>query len=451
MICRTCRGCGLCPDQMKDNRNLCVETAGKQSGKIQPDENIPGNFIGIAFDIGTTTVACSCYRLFNGEILFSFGEANSQIIYGSDVVSRISFCLNEKGLNILNKKITEQIEKMTARCVAQVSSIFFEKRWGRPELKKIFVAGNTAMESIFAGKSVAGLASFPFSMGDRLGRFFDVASIFGASDFIPQDCTVYLAPCIGPFAGGDCFCSMIAAGFIENDGRTKFLADVGTNCEMCVKDGVTGKVFCTSTAAGPAFEGFGIECGAAASEGCIVEVKIKQDEISYKVIGGGEATKISGTGIISAVAGFLENGIIDGTGAFVHEECEKFHISDKVYLSQKDIRNFQTAKASVFCGLKILSKKIESSGTCVLFLSGGFGTSINPDDAVKVRMIPEKLCGDIHSIGNSSLTGISMLMLDEGLRIKGEQLFDSCTVVDLAQEKDFQESFLSSIDFQGQG
>lgn len=444
MICNECSNCGLCPGNRIYSTDLNVQLKKQVFGKFNCNSSLSSNDVGIAFDLGTTTIACSLLSLSTGEELLSFGEVNKQIEFGIDVVSRISYAISNKEFEQLHLIILKQLEQMINRAMQLCQVKFTFLRKGRAKLCEISVAGNTTMQSFLAGVSVENLACYPFNLESSFGFEISSLEVFG-TDF-PFECSIYFAPVISAFIGGDIVCAMIASGFLCEDKKTKFLVDVGTNCEMCVKDVGSNKIICTSTSAGPAFEGFGIECGDTAGKGSVVKIQIKNNEILCKVLGGGLAKKISGTGILSIISEFLKNDFIEKDGKFKNNE-DKIYLNKELYISQKDIRQFQLAKGSVFCGLKILSKEIKKNKEVQLFLAGGFGTSLDINDAVNVKMIPKELSFNVYGIGNASLAGASMLLVDKNLRTPAENLAKKSILIDLSQEKNFQNEFIQSLDF----
>lgn len=446
MICRECTHCGLCSGDTKKAEELKVLVAGKGIAACSCDSAVPGNFIGIAFDVGTTTIACRTIFLSTGEEICSFGEKNLQAEFGSDVVSRISFSMTEGGFEKLHATVVSQVESMISRAMLISQNVCSARRIGRCVLCGISVAGNTVMESLLAGISVASLASFPFDLNSTFGFEIKASQIFSGLLPVPSECPVYFAPAAGAFIGGDIVCSMLVAGFHQESDFTRFIADIGTNCEICVRDGNLGKIYCTSTSAGPAFEGFGIECGSPACRGAVVKVRIKDGSIQCVVAGGGKPESVSGTGLVSAVSEMLANGIVARDGSFVDGQMEKFSLSDMVFISQNDIRNFQLAKGAVYSGLEILSSHADLKRTR-LFLAGGFGTELDILEAASVRMIPQEMCSDVVSLGNASLYGASMLLLDSGLKEKACSLAKDCIVIDMSRLETFQQTFINSLNF----
>lgn len=402
------------------------------------------NFVGIAFDIGTTSIAANLFTLKDGILVSSAGEENCHVEFGSDVVSRISFSSSPSGLEKLHKSILSQIEKISKKLILSSQNFFVENRRGRAVLKRIVISGNTAMESFVLGISAVSLAQFPFSLPSKFGFSLQANELWNF-ETIPPDCDFYFAPAVESFVGGDTVCAMIACGFLEKD-KNKFLADIGTNCELCVYSADSNKIFCASTSAGPAFEGYGIECGIPAQEGAIAKVEILENKkIKSYVLGNGKAIGICGTGILSAVSEFLKSGIIDSFGSFVSER-EKIILKNEIYICQKDIRNFQLAKSAVLTGLEILSEKSGcKSGT--LYLAGGFGSLLDIKDACAVKMIPSFLSEKTFAAGNTSLCGASILLLNLGLRKSACELAEKSVHVDLAQDKSFENLYIKNLNF----
>lgn len=446
MICRRCTHCGLCPGDGSVKEGLIVQTESRNADLVLCPDGFAGNAVGLALDIGTTTVACRAYALSDGMLLCSFGEKNPQVAYGNDVITRISFSMKTDGLKKLNSAIVTCVREMISRAMLVSQGILAEKRRGRAELKKIVVAGNTVMESLFNGTSVSSLACYPFIPESKFGVEIDAEKIFG-SEFFAGSCKVYIAPAAAAFIGGDMICAMIASGFHSESPQTRFLADLGTNCEMCVTDPKSNRILCASAAAGPAFEGFGIDCGSSACRGAIAKVQFKNGKPDASVIGGGEASSISGTGLVSAVSAFLDEGILNKDGSFRDENMDRIYLSGKVWISRRDVRNFQLAKGAVCCGLKMLAQSGIEMKDPVLHLAGGFGTSLVPDDAIKTRMIPDFFEGKVVSVGNGALQGASMLLLDENFRKAAEKTALDCIVLDLASNENFQNEYMNALGF----
>lgn len=462
MICKVCRHCGLCEGDgtVRQNSSIVIEQSDSAFDKMMREASptkvsddagntFSLNDIGIAFDIGTTTIAAAAYTLCDAKKILSCGEENLQIQFGSDVIARISFASTPEGFDALHKTVIIQLNHLVQKIMRDVEASFSSQRKGRASLKKIVIAGNTAMESFAAGVPVNGLAMFPFSAGSTFGYGVKGSVLFNERSAVPADAEIYFAPIVSAFVGGDCVCAMSACGFgnEQNDGRSMILADVGTNCEMCLYDGQTKQIFCTSSAAGPAFEGQGISCGMTATEGAIADVRVEK-EIAVRTIGGGEPKGICGTGLMSAIASFYKAGMIDSTGAIANGDEAISIVTDKIQITQRDIRNFQLAKAAVASGIETLLERSESQAENVqLFLAGGFGTALNPDDAKQIGMIPRSLGGSTVGVGNASLAGAALVLLSNQCRDRAERIAKQAQSVDLAQNASFQKRYIDALNF----
>jgi uncharacterized 2Fe-2S/4Fe-4S cluster protein (DUF4445 family) len=431
---------------------LCDDTA-------QPSD------IGIAFDIGTTTIAAVAYRLCDAQKLASCGEQNLQSTFGTDVIARISFAATDVGFQTLHQTVLIQLNKMIKQLLLEINVRFLSERRGNALLKKIVIAGNTAMESFAAGVSVQGLATFPFTSGSKFGFTVPAKKLFNEKSVVPPDAEIYFAPVVSAFVGGDTVCAMIATDFGEQT-QPLFLADVGTNCEMALYNPQTGSILCTSSAAGPAFEGQTISCGMAATEGAIAAVHVERTggngaqskmtptaecKVTCSVIGGGEAKGICGTGLLSACAAFLKEKVVDENGTFADGSAEIVLAENKadakkIVLTQKDIRNFQLAKAAVQSGLEVLMETVDTKNA-KLFLAGGFGTALNSDDAKIVGMIPLSFKGTVVGVGNASLAGATLVLLSKEMREQTKKIASLAQTIDLAQDATFHSRYINALNF----
>lgn len=445
MICKSCRHCGLCSG-FAPGGTISISSELCRKNPFSCDSSLPPNHIGIAVDIGTTSIAAGAYTLRDGKPAGFAGQPNAQIPFGADVVSRISYSMEPGGLERLHGAVIRQIESLCRKLVMESHERFLSRRQGRAELKRIVLAGNTAMECFALGISAAPLAQFPFSLPSEFGFSVEAERLFG-SDSPLCGADVYFAPAVQSFVGGDTFCSMAACGFFDSGGTSRFLADIGTNCELCVYSAASKEIVCTSTSAGPAFEGYGIECGIPSQEGAVYKVQLDGGKIKCFAAGGPEIRPrgMCGTGLVSAAASLYKGGLIDGSGAFSRGE-EKIVLADGIYLTQKDIRNFQLAKSAVASALCILSEEAScTSGT--MYLAGGFGMFLDAQDAIDVGMIPQFLSVSPVSAGNASLCGASLLLLDKKLCRDALSLARSVRHIDLAQNRSFEKLFLQNLNF----
>lgn len=378
---------------------MMIELPDTGSERVLTDHvNIPegGEGFGLAVDIGTTTVAVYLYDLKTGCCLGKKGAMNAQRAYGADVISRISYADCEEGLNALKAAIREQICSLAGELCSDLTKITY-----------ISVAGNTVMEHLFAGLDPTSIGVAPFTPLSLFGEEYP------ASDFLEgfnANCRLYICPAVAGYVGGDITAGLLSSGAFESEKEVLFI-DVGTNGEMGMgsSDGFT----CCATAAGPAFEGAEIECGSMAKDGAINTVS---SDLSYTVLGERDAESICGSGLIDAVAALLKNEIVDETG---YIEDETYSFSDKVYISQKDIRNIQLAKAAIRAGIETLLKKRDRSYGDVneVLIAGGFGAYMNIKSACTIGLLPPALEKKTRFVGNSAGKGAALALTEEGRKI----------------------------------
>lgn len=455
--------------------------------------------LGIAVDIGTTTIAVSVWALSRRKHLVTVAEKNNQVRYGYDIIRRISFAIRppltgsssvvETGHSALHYCIISQLEKMFSKAVLEAGSRL--PRGYQPRVTQLVITGNTTMLSFLAATSVNNMAAAPFTPASlfdtvttwekiRNGTVYphctvldkptpELLQIFNSSVIAP-DTEVYLPPCIGAFIGADTVCAMISAGFpvpdAKNDPSTLrpweskvkaplLLADIGTNSELCLyvpdSEGKKGKILCTSAASGPAFEGANISCGMPSIEGAIDKITYLHDKLNCHTIGDKNPKGLCGTGLISAAAVMLKNKYIDKAGIIIREKSKLgdgtscIELTPAVYLSQQDIRNLQLAKSAVKTGLEFLLEHTEE--TPVFCIAGGFGSKINLEEATYIGLLPAQLEKRTIQLGNASLSGASALLFSNVLREKARAIAKKSVQINLAGIPEFQQRFLKGIDF----
>ena len=401
--------------------------------KSHDSENRRAGF-GAAVDLGTTTVALKLFRLSDGTCIGSISRWNCQKSYGADVITRISYCMdNEDGLNLLSSIIRSQIISML-KDVCNTHGIAV------CDVKEIFLAGNTVMQHIFAGISPVSIASAPFK---PLSLFEDTASSI-ILDKIP----VFMAPCVAGYVGGDITSGILSIGMNKKNEKSLFI-DVGTNGEMAI--GNSGGFTSCAVASGPAFEGAGIECGMPAAHGAVNKVDICDGRLVFDVLGGIEPKGICGSGILDLVSCLLQLGYIDESGYLEENENGEqiFYLADNVFISQRDIRQIQLAKAAVAAGIKILlkSENLDYSDIDCLYLAGGFGNRLRPESAIRIGMLPPEMSGKIKAAGNTSLSGAELCLLSSSFRNELSEIKNKCKYIELSSSAAFSECFVDEMIF----
>jgi len=351
----------------------------------------------LALDIGTTTLVCSLLDGSGKELALS-AAPNPQAPYGADVVTRIRAAMAGKRED-LTALLRRSLEALALECCGKAAV-------APEEVTTVSAVGNPCMRQLFLGMDVENLARLPFS------RAVSVPETRPCGDCLPcfSGAELVLAPDIGPFVGTDTLGCILSAGLHEKEELT-LLADIGTNGELVL--GNKEKLICCATAAGPALEGAGIRFGMTAQKGAIHRVWAEAGSMKCSVIGGGAAEGICGSGLIDAVATALTLGLIDRRGRILNEE-KIIPLTEKVFLTQEDIRAFQLAKGAIQAGVRVLAKSlgVRSEDIQQVLLAGGFGSFLDPDKACRVGLLPEEFRGKTLAIGNAALAGAKILGLE---------------------------------------
>ena len=382
---------------------------------------------GVALDIGTTTLAFALVDLATGEELEKYGVLNRQGGYGADVLSRIAAADQGKAPQ-LQASILEQTR--------EALSHFCEKR-GIARLKRLAVCGNTTMLHFFLGEDARGIGQYPFR-----AKFLHTVRKAGEVLGLAVDEVVVL-PSVAAYFGAD---AVVGGLVCDVESGVNLLADIGTNGEMLLHAG--GKFLATSTAAGPCFEGANIECGTGGVVGAIDSVSLQGGSVAYTVIGGKEATGICGAGLIDAIAWMVRTGQIDETGAFA-DAGGKFRISERVYVSQADVRAFQLAKSAICAGLRVL---LDTAGVTFeklehLYVAGGLGFYLDIANALEVGLFPKELADKIVVVGNTALAGTKQCLCSESRIAQAERLAAEAEYIDLSASPRFMEEYIENMNF----
>jgi uncharacterized 2Fe-2S/4Fe-4S cluster protein (DUF4445 family) len=354
--------------------------------------------LGIAIDLGTTTLVAQLVDLQNGHVLAVRTALNAQAKHGADIMSRVEFAVSENGHRELMQMIRHQLGELAQDLLAAA---------GGPDrpVTSVVIVGNTVMHHLFCGLTVEPLSQFPF---ETLSPGLRVLSSEELEWELPGRPAVHFLPCLGGFVGSDILAGVLATRMLESKDLMA-LIDLGTNGELVV--GTGERMLCASTAAGPAFEGARISMGMRAATGAISEVRVQNGKLVFSVLGDGEARGICGSGLVDAVAAGLDLGRIKPSGRFT--QGETMDLVDGVSLNQWDIRELQLAKGAIAAGLEIL---LEEWGATLhdlktVYLAGAFGNYINQTSAKRIGLLDfpsEKIAPS----GNTALLGAKLALFD---------------------------------------
>lgn len=408
--------------------------------------------LGAAVDIGTTTVVAHLYDRADGRLLGTKSGLNCQRAFGADVISRIQYALDHPdGLARLTGAIRAQLHGFLAELCAEAGR-------DMEELSAVTVAANTVMEHIYAGLSPASIAAAPFT---PLSLFGESAS--GERFGLDERIQVYLAPAVAGYVGGDITAGLLASGAYRAERPVLFL-DIGTNGEMALGSAPTG-FLCCAAAAGPAFEGAAISQGMAAADGAVSRAELVDGAVRVHVLGGGAAKGVCGSGLVDALAVMLDLGAVDATGRLLpaDEAPEKalpwleedngggvrFRLTDGVYLTERDVRQLQLAKAAIAAGIRTLLDEagLAEEDVAALYLAGGFGNYIRRESAAAIGLLPASMLERIVSVGNSAGQGAAAVLLSDRARSDLTGLSARCRYIELSGHRSFHDHFIDCMMF----
>ncbi len=390
-----------------------------------------GQFV-IAIDIGTTTVAAILVDRTRGEPVGRVAEANLQRSWGADVIARIEHAISKRAsAQSMQSLIQTQLERMILVLCAD---------HGLADAPPVFVCGNTAMLHLLEGEDVSGLARMPFRpvfLDSRITRL--------GQRRIPAR----LCASLSAFVGSDITAGLFACGLDGEVNTPRFLIDIGTNGEMALV--LPGRILVTATAAGPAFEGENIACGSSAIPGAIDHVWIEDGAIRFSSLDSENtrSASICGSGLLDLIASLRQLEVIDEGGAFDGSEACFAFGEGLPYLTQGDVRQFQLAKGAIAAGIELLCRRagvaFKEVGT--IYLAGGFGSTLAPDSALAVGLLPAAFTDRIEVAGNTALNGTVSLGVDPALFDAVDRIRERVEVVDLAAEPGFGDVFAANMLF----
>lgn len=416
---------------------------------------------GIAFDLGTTTVVATLLDLSNGMPLAVASMLNMQQQFGADVISRISATmLDPEKLFTLQRLAHETLDQLAGE-VCEEAGV------ERTDVYQVALAGNATMVQIALGIDPEPLGVAPFILVAE--EFPDVKASELGLNLNPR-ARATLFPALGAYVGGDIVAGALASG-MDRDQRVRLFIDVGTNCEMIL--GNSEKLLATAAPAGPAFEAASIKCGMRAAPGAIEVVSIDLDGVTLGTIDSAPAIGICGSGLVDAVAELVKVGLLDESGRFVSDEIATgisptlaerlvtrgeervFMLTSgqpgekDVFLSQRDVRELQFAKAAISTGWAILLEDygIEQKDVQQVLLAGSFGSYLSAKNAKAIGLVPDIATTRILSAGNVAGEGAKMVLLSGSERNGARSLVNLVHYVELSEREDFNDRFVEELAF----
>ncbi|HZK27629.1 MAG TPA: ASKHA domain-containing protein [Thermoclostridium sp.] len=439
-----------------------VDTLGRITG-VESGNTVLKNY-GVAVDIGTTTLAAYLYDMNTGKNAAISSLLNPQKKHGADVISRIEYASKSKDnllemSQIIQNALNDLINELTISAGIKNADIY-----------AVTLSGNTTMLHLLLGIPSENIASAPF-VPVTLS-----ALILGSEELqldINPSGNLFVLPSVSAYVGSDTTSAVLSTGLHKRDGIS-LLVDIGTNGEIVI--GNNSFLYACSTAAGPAFEGANIACGMGGIEGAISSVCVMDDgNFEIKTIGEKHPIGICGSGLVDAVSCMLEIEILDETGRIVDSDemsdtAKKYGdriISinnqpafllvaasdtghgEQIYISQKDIRELQNAKAAIAAGISVLIKATKSEVTDIknVYLSGGFGNFISIESALNIGLLPKELSDRVTPVGNAAGAGAIYALMSE------EKLSQACDIarkiqyIELSSNVDFTNEYTENMFF----
>jgi uncharacterized 2Fe-2S/4Fe-4S cluster protein (DUF4445 family) len=419
----------------------------------------------LAYDLGTTTVVATLIDVGTGTPVAVASMLNKQQPFGADVISRISATmLDESALSRLNGLAAETLQEL-ADDVCEQAGI------EPTQVYEVALAGNATMTSLALGVDPAPLGVAPFILASQSYPELPAAEL-GLQLHPDAQATVF--PALGAYVGGDLVAGMLATG-MTRDRRLRLLIDVGTNCEVVL--GSADGVVCTAAPAGPAFEAAQIACGMRAADGAIEVVRLREGAVELDVIGDAEPAGICGSGLVDAAAELVRVGLLDASGRFVsEEEAERIDpqlatrltartdgtrvfvlswaagdgdVDGSVYLSQRDVRELQFAKAAIATGWRLLVEDlgIDEKEIQQVLLAGSFGSYLSPSSAIRIGLVPKLALTRIVAAGNVAGEGAKMALLSLQERHAAQAILDEVRYIELSDRPDFNDRFVEQLAF----
>ena len=457
----------LSKDELKDGWRLACQ-ASLIDGHIRVVLTTPGNIsvvvaskdqtisaesiicktrrLGVAVDLGTTTLAVQMIDLESGRIIAARGMLNPQTIIGPDLISRITYADKPGGLRELQRLIFSGVMEL-------IRGIIKEFSLSVDAVERLVLVGNSVMDHLFLGLSPHDLGVFPYRPV-RTGAVKLTADQLSIG--LPPHTEIYLPPLVAGFVGSDAVAGAMVLGFGHEKKKPRLLLDLGTNGEVLLEK--DGHCWCCSTAAGPAFEGDGVVDGIRAVPGALVSWSYSKGQFYLKTIDDSPVRGIAGSGLLSVIAQMRRLNIIrpDGRLASVdnwpeglmdmHNEKNGIWLSQErtVGLYPHDIRSFQLAKGAIRAAVEGVLKvsKTQPLEIDQLLLAGAMASYINPDDLLEIGLLPRIKSEKIVAVGNAAISGGTRLLTSESERDWVEEWVKQISYIELAGEKWFEDCFL---------
>lgn len=423
---------------------VCSDKIFRASNRYRRQRDVP---LGLAIDLGSTTVAAFLTMLDNGEVCAGSAALNQQTVYGADVISRLAAA----------RSSPQHVERLHKLALASINSAIDSLHLSdalRARIERVVVVGNVGMHHLLLKLPVETLAVIPFQPHNK-GAVRDAAALMGG--IFPSGAQVSLPPLIGGFVGSDSLACLAYFDFDRADGPMAAV-DLGTNGEVMVTDGE--RILTTSTAAGPAFEGVNISCGTRAVDGAIVDGRLEEDRLTLTTIGDAPPVGLTGSGLLHIVHALRQAGVIEPSGRFSTSAplladriangsgVRRLALTGDGHLSltQWDVRELQKAKGAVRAAIDCLLAELSlaPSDLTRLILTGSFGGQVRVETVLALGMIPPVPAEIVVSVANGAGLGAASFLSDDGF-VRAEALAARAEHIDLDRDPNFNMNFVNAM------
>mgnify|MGYP001201090301 CR=1 FL=1 len=415
----------------------------KASNRYKRDKNVP---LGLAIDLGSTTVAAFLTMLDNGEVVGGGGSLNQQTVYGGDVISRLAAAKSDPAH-------AERLHKLALASINQAVDSLKLPASVLQRIERATIVCNPAMHHLLAQIPVDTLAVIPFQPR-QTASIRDAAAITGG--IFPPHTQVMLPPLIGGFVGSDALACLAYFNF-DRASAPIAAVDLGTNGEVMVTDG--RRILTGSTAAGPAFEGVNISCGSRAVDGAIVEVRLNGSDFVFNTIANEPPVGVTGSGLLSLTQQLVQAGVIEPSGLISRQpprlaERVRTHPKGARYIEltpdgrllfkQWDVRELQKAKGAIRAALDLLLQQLGLQATDLerIYLTGSFGGQLNVEAVLALGMIPPVRPEVVYPVANGAGLGAALFLSDTGFA-RAEQLAAHAGQINLESLPDFSSHYVT--------
>ena len=412
----------------------------------QPSDTYRGRILGLAADIGTTTVAMNLVDLESGDVLATSSFENPQRFGGSDVMNRISYDsgqfrgeLRHAIISAINFEIGELTRQLDAH---------------RRQIYEVVLVGNTTMRDIAFGMDVQSVgvkpykstAEMEFEAGNRDGTALQSNAQAMGLRIFPR-AHVYGGPLVGCHVGADVAAGLLSIGMDEQEDPV-MLVDIGTNTEVVI--GNRHAMVAASCPAGPAFEGGQVTYGMPGYDGAVESVRIRDGRPEVSTIAGAEVQGICGSGLVDLLYELRSAGLMNELGVF-GDGANQFVFAPErgMGLSRADISALAQAKSANYCGQFITLRRYGQPVEAIsrLYLAGGFANYLDVAKAVGIGFIADFPPERVARAGNAAIEGATIMLLSQEMRRRAEALIQRIEHVELETTPDFFEIFVEGCMF----